>query len=130
MRSWLCSTQVGSLSAVNLRLDVNRLEIGLINLILGGTQVSNSFIHLFIHSFIHSFILLFLLLFLLLPLLLLFSTCRPNRLTLNLTISRIITNLCHRLFMIILVCLKKNNCVILLFLCFSRSLDNPTHLHS
>ena len=36
IRSWLCSTQVGSSSAVNLRLGVNRLEIGLINLILGG----------------------------------------------------------------------------------------------
>ena len=36
IRSWLCSTQVGSSSAVNLQLDVNRLEIGLINLILGG----------------------------------------------------------------------------------------------
>ena len=28
-RSWLCSTQVGSSSAVNLRLGVNRLEIEL-----------------------------------------------------------------------------------------------------
>ena len=36
IRSWLCSTQVGSSSAVNLQLAVNRLEIGLINLILGG----------------------------------------------------------------------------------------------
>ena len=33
IRSWLCSTQVGSSSAVNLRLGVNRLEIGLIYLI-------------------------------------------------------------------------------------------------
>ena len=29
IRSWLCSSQVGSLSAVNLWLGVNRLEIGL-----------------------------------------------------------------------------------------------------
>ena len=36
IRSWLCSTQVGSSSDVILRLVVNRLEIGLINLILGG----------------------------------------------------------------------------------------------
>ena len=35
IRSWLCSTQVGSSSAVNFRLGVNCLEIGLINLILG-----------------------------------------------------------------------------------------------
>ena len=33
IRSWLCSTQVGSSFDVNLRLVVNRLEIGLINLI-------------------------------------------------------------------------------------------------
>ena len=47
IRSWLCSTQVGSSSAVNLQLDVNRLEIVLINLILGGIKVFNSFIHSF-----------------------------------------------------------------------------------
>ena len=35
-RSWLCSIQVGSSSDVNLRLVVNRLEIRLIDLILGG----------------------------------------------------------------------------------------------
>ena len=28
IKSWLCSTQVDSSSAVNLRLDVNHLEIG------------------------------------------------------------------------------------------------------
>ena len=36
IRSWLCSTRVGSSSYVNLWLVVNRSEIGLINLILGG----------------------------------------------------------------------------------------------
>ena len=34
--SWLCSTLVGSSSDINLQLGMNRLEIGLINLILGG----------------------------------------------------------------------------------------------
>ena len=43
IRSWLCSSQVGSSLDVNLRLCVNRLEIGLINLILGSIQVSISF---------------------------------------------------------------------------------------
>ena len=45
IRSWLCSTQVDSSSDVNLWLVVNRLEIGLINLILGCILVSISFIH-------------------------------------------------------------------------------------
>ena len=35
IKTWLCSTKVGSSSAVNLRLDVNCLEIGFINLMLG-----------------------------------------------------------------------------------------------
>ena len=36
IRSWLCYIQVGSSLDVNLRLVVNCLEIGLINLIFGG----------------------------------------------------------------------------------------------
>ena len=44
IRSWLCSTQVDSSSKVNLQLIVNHLQIRLINQILGGIKVSNSFI--------------------------------------------------------------------------------------
>ena len=36
IRFWLCFTQVGSSLDLNIRLVVNRLEIGLTNLILGG----------------------------------------------------------------------------------------------
>ena len=42
IRSWLCSTQVGSSSAVNLRFVCERFRDRVINLILGGIQVSNS----------------------------------------------------------------------------------------
>ena len=41
IRSWICSTEVGSLLDVNLRLIVNRLEIELINRILGGSPKTN-----------------------------------------------------------------------------------------
>ena len=36
LRSWFCSIKVDSSSVVNLKLLVNHIEIGLINLILGG----------------------------------------------------------------------------------------------